>query len=99
MPTDTRAISLPRVSCTVIQPSCQGVVFRQFPGDLYRMRFRRQPAGVCRLAHVLEAVSVRDDEAIVFHGHPTVQYLLHRAFRAVEAMGLPVGLRVRRYIC
>ncbi len=34
------------------------VVFRQFLGDLYRMSFRGQGAGINRLAHMLEAISI-----------------------------------------
>jgi hypothetical protein len=34
------------------------------------MRFRRQGAGVYRLAHVFKGVPVRDCEALLFHRHP-----------------------------
>jgi hypothetical protein len=47
-----------------------GVVFRQFLGDLYRVRFRGQGAGMNRLAHVLEGFAVRNYEAIPFHRAP-----------------------------
>jgi len=70
MPIDTRANSLPRESCTEIQPPCQVWSSDSSLAICIACAFRSQRAGVYRLAHVLEVVPVRNCKAIPFHRHP-----------------------------